>query len=119
MNKLVRNGRVAVIISINYGSGWFSEHGDERLLFDPVIATELADKEEGWTDRLRTYLISEYLDNKSPEEASNYDYVIARMAMNPTSYGVRWVDQGVFFRIEEYDGRESILSNDEYDWVEA
>jgi hypothetical protein len=37
MNKLVRDGKVAVLYSTGYGAGWYSWHGIEELLYDSVV----------------------------------------------------------------------------------
>jgi hypothetical protein len=37
MNKVVRDGKVAVIYSPHYGAGWYSWHGIPELLFDPAV----------------------------------------------------------------------------------
>ena len=37
MNKVVRDGLVAVLVSPGFGAGWYSWHGIHELLFDPVV----------------------------------------------------------------------------------
>ena len=37
MEKVIRDGKVAVLYSPGYGAGWFSWHGIEELLYDPVV----------------------------------------------------------------------------------
>jgi len=38
MNKLVRDGKVAVLYSPDYGSGWYTWNpNNPELLFDPAI----------------------------------------------------------------------------------
>ena len=45
MNKLVRDGLIAVIVSPGHGAGWYSWHGIEELLFDPSIVAWIESNE--------------------------------------------------------------------------
>jgi hypothetical protein len=58
MNKLVRDGKVAVLYSPDYGSGWYTWNADHpELLFDPAIVQLV---EEDKFDELQTYVILKY-----------------------------------------------------------
>ena len=37
MDKVVRDGKVAVLISQGFGAGWYSWNSNEQLLFSPKI----------------------------------------------------------------------------------
>ena len=37
MNKVIELGQVAVLVSAPHGAGWYSWHGVQELLFDPVV----------------------------------------------------------------------------------
>ena len=37
MDKYIRDGKVAVLIYREYGSGWYSSHHVKEMLFDPTI----------------------------------------------------------------------------------
>ena len=41
MEKVIRDGQVAVLYSPGYGAGWFTWHGVEELLFDPKVVDML------------------------------------------------------------------------------
>ena len=101
MNKLVRDGKVAVLVSPGYGAGWYSWHLIEELLYDPSIAEWL---ETGDMDKIEHYLTLKY-----PGEyfGSLEDLTVA------------WIDQGTEFRITEYDGAESIELKDQTKWLVA
>ena len=104
MEKLIRNGLVAVLYSPGFGAGWSTwDHGDygAELVFDPVLAT--------------------YIDEGKMSEAESY------VAMRfPEAYTggledlcVEWIPVGTDFRIHEYDGSESIEIKEKMNWITA
>ena len=109
MEKLVRNGCVAVLVSHGYGAGWSTWEHDERMLFDPVLAEML---ESG-----------DYIEGRP-----SYLHEIEKVAAEryPDAYlggldglCVHWVPEGLRFRIEEYDGNESLVLESDYRWSVA
>ena len=97
VNKLIRNGRVAVLVSYGFGAGWYSWHHDKRLLFEPKIVEMLekgADHHE-----IKAYCEKTYGDE------------IYYGGLDDLS--IVWVPEGMKFRIEEYDGAESLKIEDE------
>lgn len=106
MEKLIKNGYVAVLVSRGYGAGWYSWEGDEAMLFDPVLAEILESEDylEGHTDKL--------------EEVAKQRYPIAYLG-GLDGLSVHWVPEGVRFRIEEYDGAESLRLESSYNWITA
>lgn len=101
MNKLIRDGQVAVIFSPAYGAGWYSWHQIPELLFDPSIV-EWIEQEE--SDKIKNYLTLKY-----PGE---YFGGVEDLC-------IKWMDQGTEFRIHEYDGAESIEYRNKQDWLIA
>lgn len=108
MEKLIKDGCVAVLVSHGYGAGWSTWENDERMIFDPVLA-EMLEREvvDGSID------VSEELE------------IVAKQRY-PEAYlggldglAVHWVPIGSRFRIEEYDGAESIVFENEYRWSVA
>ena len=103
VSKLIRNGRVAVLVSYGFGAGWYSWHHDQRLLFEPTIV-EMLEK------------------NVDPYEIEAY---CEKMCGDEIYYGgvkglsVVWVPVGMQFRIEEYDGAESLKMEQEVHWITA
>lgn len=102
INKLIEEGKVAVVISPEYGAGWYSWNTDcPEILFDPAIVKLV---QENKFDELETYVILKY-----PE--------ISKHSLRDLE--VEWVPQGQEFRIVEYDGKEWIEYKDEVDWIIA
>ena len=102
-DKVIRNGKVAVLYSPGFGAGWYSWASTtqcEDMLFCPelVAAVEAGDKAE-------QYLIA----------ARNW----------PDAYdgglplAIAWVDVGCVFEIHEYDGAESVRVLDLKHWIKA
>ena len=104
MEKLIRDGQVAVIYSPGFGAGWYSwnnvHYGDE-LIFDPVLAAYI---DEGKLDEAKTYVTMRFPDA--------YDGGVKDLV-------VHWVPVGTAFRIHEYDGNESIEVKEEMNWIVA
>ena len=101
MNKLVRDGKVAVLYSPGYGAGWYSWHQFEELLYDPSIVLWLESEEP---DKIQNYLTLKY-----PGEYFG----------GLQDLSVQWIDQGAEFRITEYDGAESIELKAKTKWLIA
>lgn len=101
MQKLIRDGRVAVIVSPGYGAGWYSWHHIEELLYDPSIVE--------WVEREEPDKIKVYMDLKYPEV-----YV-----GSTTGLTIEWVTVGDRFRIDEYDGNESLILESDEVWLTA
>lgn len=98
MEKVIKNGKVAVCISPGYGAGWSTWAGrelQETLLFHPsivnmVISGKRGEITKGWMGKnLGDEYTGVYLGGV-------YDLEI------------EWVDEGAVFRIHEYDGFESV-----------
>jgi hypothetical protein len=102
MNKLVRDGMVAVLYSPDYGSGWYTWNPNHpELLFDPAIVQLV---EEDKFDELKTYVTLKY---PNIYEGGMWELKIA------------WIPEGAMFRVNEYDGDESIELKDDADWFTA
>lgn len=102
MNKLDRDGMVAVLYSPDYGSGWYTWNPNHpELLFDPAIVQLV---EEDKFDELKTYVTLKY---PNIYEGGMWELKVA------------WIPEGAMFRINEYDGDESIELKDDADWFTA
>jgi hypothetical protein len=100
MNKLIRDGNVAVLVSGGYGAGFSTWCYDvEGIEFEPTVAQMVLDEVDNEE-------ILEYLDKTYPD---NYWGGIDGLY-------VHWVPEGTKFVIEEYDGSESLMTPDDYDW---
>lgn len=102
MNRVVRDGLVAVLYSPGYGAGWFSWNtGHPEILFDPAIV-ELVEKEK-W-EELQAFVTLKYPD-------------IYTGGLGDLQ--IRWIPQGMQFQVNDYDGNESIELRDQVDWITA
>lgn len=123
MNKVIENGQVAVLYSPGYGAGWYTwnesrfEEQDEalKLVFDPILVDLVKQKEAnrlfGDLDLLNS--INQQIENRANE-------------ILPDGYfggvedlTIMWVPIGTEFRIEEYDGSESIFLKENEYWLTA
>jgi hypothetical protein len=106
MEKVIVDGKVAVVIHPEYGLGWSSAYPDiPELLFDPGIISLF--KEKQW-EKLKTYLVLKF-----PDVAYSYSDLEIKALV------ICWVRQGTKFRIESYDGMESIVLYDDEEWFVA
>lgn len=97
MKKVVKDGKVAVLYSFYFGEGWYSRYGYEELLFHPdIVELVLEDRQEEIT--------REFLNGLG------FDVLFIPILK------IEWVEIGIQFRIEEYDGKEivALRSNDKY-----
>lgn len=101
MDRVIRNGQVAVIFSPDHGAGWYSWHGSAELLFDPSIVQWLEANE---LDKIENYLILKY--------PNNYFGRLDELT-------IQWIPVGTEFRIDEYDGAESIIFKERERWITA
>jgi hypothetical protein len=104
MDKVIRDGNVAVLYSPGFGAGWStwsrSEY-DNKVLFDPMIVECV---EAGDFDKLNTYMTLWYPD-------------MCLWGMD--SLEIDWLPVGTMFRVDEYDGAESIEVKEDMDWMIA
>ena len=122
IKKVVReDGKVAIIISPGYGAGWSTwvNSDAEQALFDPeIVAWILAGKPVVHTpqDGDSTFVTNwakEY-GNQAREWAEKYGYLGGL-----GDAVIAWVSPGIPFRVNEYDGYESVVAHDDDDWVVA
>lgn len=101
MNKLERDGKVAVLVSPGFGAGWSTWNSDHDLMFDPEIAQAVLDNDHYKAEKIAT--------NKYPDA---YLGGISDLI-------VRWVNKGERFKINEYDGSETLVLESEMRWTVA
>ena len=101
MEKLIRGNKVAVLISPGYGAGWYTWHFNEELVYDPSIVE--------WVERQELDKALAYIELKYPD---TYTGGLEDLV-------VEWVPIGAKFRIEEYDGSESLVLESEQRWMTA
>ena len=103
MDKLIRDGQVAVLYSPEHGAGWSTWNTDcaEQLMFDPSIVEWL---EQGELDKILTYMTLRYPDV----------YIGGIDDLT-----IKWIPVGTKFRVVEYDGAEYIETLDSVNWITA
>ena len=102
MNKLVDNGKVAVLYSPGFGAGWSTWNQEvPEIMFDPAIVKFV--ETDQWAE-LNTYVTLKY---PGLYTGGMKDLAIA------------WVPEGTLFKINEYDGSESIDLKENDNWIIA
>jgi hypothetical protein len=101
MQKLIRDNKVAVLVSPGFGAGWYTWHSIEELIFDPSVVQWL---ESGELDKIEAYVELKYPDAYTG---------------GLTDLKVVWIPVGERFRIDEYDGNESLTLESEQQWLTA
>ena len=101
MKKLIKDQKVAVLVSPGFGAGWYSWHHIEELIYDPSIVE--------WVEQEALDKILTYMELKYPEAYCG----------GVNDLVVEWVPLGARFRIDEYDGNESLVLESNERWMTA
>ena len=101
MKKVIRDGKVGVLVSPGFGAGFSTWGAPDGAIFDPTLI--------------------ELIENEKYQDAVDY---VEKTYEDSYSGGVvdlivKWIPQGSKFIIEEYDGFESIQLMDETNWITA
>lgn len=99
-------GRVAVLVSPEYGSGWSTWNDHPQLVFDPMVVKWVLDGKPV-EERLR---IIDYLEAtyKGIFIGTGFDTLV-----------VEWLEPKMKFKITDYDGYEGIHIEENENWLEA
>ena len=98
MEKIVRDGKVAVAVSGGFGAGWSTWNG-----INPMDA------------RFNQL----FLDGKIKEIKRICEEEELGYAGGADDVCIEWIPVGTKFVIEEYDGSESLNEIDDYNWLTA
>ena len=103
MEKVIRDGKVAILYSPRYGAGWYSWHNIEELLNDPKIV-DMVERSDDYEN------IVKYCHELHGEKAyfDGADHL-----------QIFWLDQGTEFYIDEYDGAEMVVTESNIKWLSA
>ncbi len=101
MEKVNRNGLVAILISPDFGAGWSTWNPTcPEIIFDPVVVGMVEDGTNPET-------ITAYCEAKYPDGYFG----------GVTDLVVQWIPVGTQFRIHEYDGSETLELKDVLPWI--
>lgn len=99
MEKVIRNGKVAVLTSPGYGAGWSTWNGSKEILvFHPLLVAMV---ESGKSAEITSDWITENLGISDVYVGGAEDLCIS------------WIEEGKKFLITEYDGAESVVTEDD------
>jgi hypothetical protein len=104
MERVVRDGFVAVLYSPHYGAGWFTWHGIPELVYNPAVVDMVE-------QRVNYQSIIDYCETRYPTHPGTF--------MGAEDLTVSWIKEGVEFVIEEYDGAEDIKFKNDFEWMTA
>ena len=96
MNKVIRDGKVAVLYSPGYGAGWSTWTSSKKrdiALFHPKLVEMV---ESG--KRLEI-----------TDEWAQKNLGISLCTLGNDQLEIEWIEQGSSFHVNEYDGSESII----------
>lgn len=102
MQKVIRDGKVAVLYSPGYGAGWYTWSVPIEGLFHP----ELVEAVERKASSTEIKEIAERLFGDNYYSGAD-------------QLRIEWIPVGTQFRIEEYDGNESIYVQSDYTFITA
>jgi len=95
MEKVIRDGNVAVLVSHGYGAGWYSWNNEyQQLLFHPKLVEMVEQKRH-----------QEITDEWVNENLGINIYVGGAIGLK-----IHWLPIGTAFTIDEFDGAESITT---------
>lgn len=108
MKKVIRDGNVAVLFSPGYGAGWYTWHNQEELIYHPTLIEMVEqNRQSEITEELCRTLVTNFDEN---------DYIYVGGAED---LRIEWMPLGSQFKINEYDGAESILYKENDWWLTA
>ena len=93
MEKVIRDGKVAVLVSHGFGAGWYSWNSEhQELLFHPKLVEMVEQKR------------NKEIDDEWVKENLGIDIY----AGGADGLTIHWLPIGTAFEIDEYDGSESL-----------
>lgn len=103
MDKVIREGKVAVLVSPGYGAGWYTwNQGHEECLYDPDVVAWVENGKVGECPDLGTKYGWKYFCDGGAHQLV-----------------IEWLPLNTLFLVREYDGKEWIETADSMEWLEA
>jgi hypothetical protein len=97
---------VYVIYSPHHCAGWYTWHNIIELVFDPEVV-----------NMIEIGASSEEIEDYCREHYNTTG--ITPYFGGADELKIEWLPEGSIFRIDEYDGAESIVLQDDDDWIVA
>ena len=95
MEKVIREGHVAILISHGFGAGWYTWNSDEKLLYHPKLV-EMVETDQ-----------QHLIDSEWVLENIGVENVYCGGAKD---LAIHWLPEGTQFSVDEYDGSESLIT---------
>lgn len=96
MDRVIKDGKVAVLVSPGWGAGFYTWNNIPNLCFCPYIVNHILNGTESQIQESEIKKIYGLTENDYLSTSGLEDVEIV------------WVEQGTSFTINEYDGNESI-----------
>jgi len=107
MNKVIEDGKVAVLYSLGFGAGWYTwNRSVSECLFDPDIV-ELV-RASAHPDEIEETARAKWAQGEDHFYPGGAD-----------ALSIEWLQEGTKFFIDEYDGSEYVVTEDDIDWLTA
>jgi hypothetical protein len=107
MKKLIRDGKVAVLVSPGFGAGWYTWNSyHPECLYDPEIAEIVL----GGINREAYEKIIKIAKSKYGDDF---------YAGGAEQLEVEWIPIGGRFLLDEYDGSERLTREEDCPWIIA
>lgn len=107
MEKVIRDGNVAVLVSPGFGAGWSTwAHGEEMrkwCLFAPEVVAWVEAGKQGGEKALEAIAKAKFGDDHLYCGGGKDLYI-------------EWLNQGTAFEVREYDGNESLYEMGAVPW---
>jgi hypothetical protein len=103
MEKVIRDGKVAVLYSPGFGAGWKSWGAPIEAVFHPALIE--------WVEKGKLEPIEDVMSRAFP----NADFYLG----GASDLEIEWIPQGTSFRITKYDGSEDIEILGEMEFIVA
>ena len=122
MDKVIVDGKVAVLVSGGFGGGWSTWMGDWSTLMGDTL--DGVDRSMAFEPKVVEMVLAGKKDKNRADRKATLDKIIGYMTETYPGYytggaeglEVKWVLVGSKFYIEEYDGNESLVLESDMNW---
>lgn len=96
MDRVIKDGMVAVLVSPGFGAGFHTWNGIPNLCFCPYVVNHILN---GTKDEISVSEIKKFYNISE-------DIYVSTIGLEDVV--IEWLPQGTQFTIDEYDGKETI-----------